>query len=119
MRNNIDIAFGEENQVGEAVEIPKTGGTIFHDLEDAIDALADSVGDVKPLVLAELGVEKLIDCLTAFAKTDPHDNGAVEVVNNGRELAALTVGDLVNAKCDKTAYLMAFSYAGDDAVQDI
>ena len=45
MSNNIDIAFGKENEVGKAVEISKTGGTIFHDLENAIDALTDSVGE--------------------------------------------------------------------------
>ncbi len=44
MRNDIDIALGEENHVGKAVEISKTGGAVFDDLENTIDALADSVG---------------------------------------------------------------------------
>ena len=45
MRNNIDVAFGEENHVSEAGEISKTGGAIFDNLENTIDAFADSVGE--------------------------------------------------------------------------
>src|SRR5271170_167443 len=81
--------------------------------------IAAGPGDVQSLVFTEFGVEELVDGLTAFAEPHPHDNRAIEVIDNGRELAALTVGDLVNAKCDKTAYLMASAYAGNDAVQDI
>ncbi len=95
------------------------GAMVFDSFGVGAAHVAAGPGDIEPLLLAEFGVEKLVDGRSPFTETDPYDNRAIEVINNGRELAALTVGDFVNAKSDKAAYLMAFAYAGDDAMQDI
>ena len=46
MRRNIEVANSQENHVSEVVEITISGGPVFNDFNDAVKALADSIGQV-------------------------------------------------------------------------
>lgn len=44
MRRDIEVSDGEENEVGVAFEVPESGGPVLYDFQNAVDALADCVG---------------------------------------------------------------------------
>ena len=46
LRRNIEVANSQENHVSEVVEITISGGPVFNDFNDAVKALADSIGQV-------------------------------------------------------------------------
>jgi hypothetical protein len=46
MRRDIEVADGQEDHVGEVVEVAVSGGAVFNDFNNTIKALANSIGQV-------------------------------------------------------------------------
>ena len=45
MCRDIEVADDQVNEIGEACEITKTTGAVLNDLDDAVEAFADRVGE--------------------------------------------------------------------------
>ena len=46
LRRDIEVADGQVDHVGEALEVAITGRSILEDFNDTVDAFADGVGEV-------------------------------------------------------------------------
>ena len=46
MRRDIEVADGEEDHIGEVVEVAVSGGAVFNDFNDTVKALTDGIGQV-------------------------------------------------------------------------
>ena len=46
MRRNIEVANGQENHVGEVVEVTISRGPVFNDFDNTVKALTNSIGQV-------------------------------------------------------------------------
>ncbi|MDD4622849.1 MAG: hypothetical protein PHG71_06400, partial [Kiritimatiellae bacterium] len=66
-------------------------------------------------MITENLIEENIDGLALFAPPDPHDAGAVQVINQSRALMAFRIGDLINAKRFQASDAVPFPDAGDRA----
>jgi hypothetical protein len=71
------------------------------------------------LVNGEVIVEEAVDGFTSLAGTDPDDAGAIQIVDDGGELATLGERDFVDADSDQSADFVTGAGAGNDAVEQI
>ncbi len=46
MRRNIEVTDGQVDHVGEVIQVAISGGSIFHDLDDTVQALTNGIGQV-------------------------------------------------------------------------
>ena len=72
-------------------------GAVVRDRPDVGGAhVATGPGDPRFLASAQALVEEAVDGVAALARADPQDPRPVQVVDEGGELPALAVGDLVD-----------------------
>ncbi len=88
----------------EAVDDQRDIGAVVRDRLDVGAAhVATGPDNARFLPPAQTLVEEAIDGVAALAWADPQDPRAVEVVDEGGELAALAVGDLVDPERGQAA----------------
>ena len=46
MRRDIEVADGEEDHVGEVVQVTISGGPVFNDFDDTVKTLTNGIGQV-------------------------------------------------------------------------
>lgn len=46
MRRNIEVANGQEDHVGEVIQVAISGGPVFNDFDNTVKALTDGIGQV-------------------------------------------------------------------------
>ena len=104
----------------EAVDDQRGVGTVMLDrLGVGAAHIATGPQNARFLPLAQALIEEPVNALSALALSDPQDPGAVQIIDQGGELAALAEGDLVDAQGGYTADFMAVSYPVDDPVQQV
>ena len=104
----------------EAVDDQRGVGTVMLDrLGVGAAHIATGPQNARFLPLAQALIEEPVNALSALALADPQDPGAVQIIDQGGELAALAEGDLVDAQGGYTADFMAVSYPVDDPVQQV
>src|SRR3990172_4682863 len=75
--------------------------------------------DPLPLGIAEVLVKEQVDSGAAFALTNPDDLRPVQIIDDGGELAALQVGNLIDAQRDQPPDLVTEPGPGDDAMKNV
>ena len=46
MRRNIEVANGQEDHVGEVIQVAISGGSVFNDFDNTVKALTDGIGQL-------------------------------------------------------------------------
>src|SRR5438132_1834565 len=79
--------------------------------------IATGPADALDLGRTQLLFEEPVNGGAAFALANPEDTGAVQVVHNGGESAALQIGNLIDAHCDKPPNPVTGPCPGDDPMK--
>ena len=104
----------------EAVDDQRDIGAVVRDRPDIGGAhVATGPGNARFLPRAQTVVEEAIDGVATLARADPQDTRAVQVVDEGGELAALAVGDLVDPEGDQAADGVPVTHPRNDPVQQV
>ena len=67
MRRNIEVANGQEDHVGDAVQIAISGGPVFNNFDNTIKALTDGIGQV-PVGESDDVIEVISQCTDELAQ---------------------------------------------------
>ena len=92
---------------------------VFDGLDIGAAHIATGPTDAAALVFGEVLGEERVDGLAAFTGANPEDPGAVQIINDGGELAALGIGDFIDSDSDQTTDFVTGAGAGDDAVKQV
>ena len=104
----------------EAVDDQRHIRTVVRDRPDVGGAhVATDPGDSRFLPPAQPVVEEAVDRVSALALADPQDPRPVQVVDEGGELAALAVGDLVDPERSQAPDGVPAAHPRDDPMQQV